>query len=277
VVTAPASLRERLELAVIEDLKAISYLADVRAYDGELGNGDEDKLDTIKRSLNGINPGVLVSTGAGKFSTRNTQRRRYTREVDVQLVLVTRSVRSRVDQRHGPLSMYRLLEDVLGRLCGWDAGVEGVGPMAATSEEPFIQEPDLCVWLVRLTAETDFSSPNRAEIGAYPLEELAGTVNHAEDDGGVLVQGTGDSLTVAAGVVTLVDAGMAAAAGWVGLRVRIESAENDENEGDFVITAAPSATQIQFSNAAGLPETSSFTWKLLAPAPVTLTREVEQP
>ena len=72
--------------------------------------------------------------------------------------------------------------------------------------------------------------------------------------------GTGDSLTVLSGVVTLVDAGASFVAGDVGKRITISGASNPENDGTFVITSRASGTTITFSNPIAITETSSFTY-----------------
>lgn len=275
-MTAPvASLREQVEAALQKDLKGIGGLRAVRLYEGELGEG-ADRLEAVKRSLNGVAPAALIATGDARFTTVNLQRRRFTRDLDLQLVVVARSLRTRADQRNGPVGIYALLETLETRLAGWDPSIPGVGRLRIVKETPLEHAPDSSVWLLTLAVETDFVAPDREELVAADLTEIAGTVNLPEDVG-VLAQGVGNSLTVSSGVVTLTNAAMASGASWVGLRVRIADAHNEANEGDFPVTAAPAPTQIQFTNPAASPESSSFTWKLLAPAPLSFTVEVEQP
>lgn len=74
--------------------------------------------------------------------------------------------------------------------------------------------------------------------------------------------GTGDSLAYSAGTVTLTDAGASFTTDDIGKRVGIQGCANAGNNGSFVITARPSSTQVQFSNALGVNETSSFTWNI---------------
>jgi hypothetical protein len=266
----PAALREQLELAVIADLKKLGLV--VRAYEGEIGDGSAERLDAIRMSLKGITPGVLVTTADATFTTDNLQRRRYTRALELQLVVVAKSLRSRHEQRLGDKGIYRLLELVEGQLSGWDAGLQGVGAMRVTAERPWVQEPDLCVWLVTFAVPTDFAAPDRAELGADDLVGIDGSLNLPETEA-VIAEGTGDTLTAAAGVATVVDAGMLAAAGWVGLVVRVSGCGNALNNGDFTITAVPAATQLQYSNPLATPESEAFTWKLLSPV-ATLSVEV---
>ncbi len=74
--------------------------------------------------------------------------------------------------------------------------------------------------------------------------------------------GTGDSLTVSAGIVTLVDAAAMFAEECVGQRITISGTTNIVNSGEFVIAGYTSATTITFAAANAITETSSFLWSL---------------
>lgn len=91
--------------------------------------------------------------------------------------------------------------------------------------------------------------------------------------------GTGDNLAVAAGIVTLTDAGAAFFAEMVGSPITIEDATTPANNGTFVVTAYVSPTQIKYANAVGLPEAFPGTWivgaALLSLAPGEVLQIVE--
>ncbi len=70
--------------------------------------------------------------------------------------------------------------------------------------------------------------------------------------------GTGDSIAVSSGLVTLTDAGAAFKLGQVGANIIVAGCTNAVNNGQFEIVARPSATTVQYRNAAATAETSSF-------------------
>lgn len=75
--------------------------------------------------------------------------------------------------------------------------------------------------------------------------------------------GTGDTITQdtpIAGTATLDDAGASFTTTMLGKRIRISGASNAGNNGSFVVTAVNSGTQIEYTNASAVTETSSFTW-----------------
>ncbi len=74
--------------------------------------------------------------------------------------------------------------------------------------------------------------------------------------------GTGDSLAVATGVVTITDAAGLFSAGHVGRRITIAGSTNRKNDGAFAIASYVSATQVTYTNAAAIAETSSFAWSI---------------
>ncbi len=73
--------------------------------------------------------------------------------------------------------------------------------------------------------------------------------------------GTGDSIAVSAGIVTLTDAAAAFVAGHEHRFVTIAGATNESNNGKFKITARTSST-VTYANADAVNETSSFTWEI---------------
>lgn len=77
--------------------------------------------------------------------------------------------------------------------------------------------------------------------------------------------GTGDSITMAGSLATLDDAAANFQTSDVGKYVTISGASNGGNNGKFQITARNSATQIEYTNASGVTETSAFTWAISYP------------
>ncbi|MBV9028050.1 MAG: hypothetical protein JO311_05495, partial [Candidatus Eremiobacteraeota bacterium] len=77
-----------------------------------------------------------------------------------------------------------------------------------------------------------------------------------------VLTGTGTSLAVSSGTVTLTAAASVFTAAHVGRTLVINSATNSANNGIFVVASYVSATQITYANASGVNETSSFTWSL---------------
>ncbi len=74
--------------------------------------------------------------------------------------------------------------------------------------------------------------------------------------------GTGDSLTVAAGIVTVVDAAAPFSRGMVGRNLTVNNATNPVNNGRFPIATYVSPTTITYLNAYAITETSSFNWMI---------------
>jgi hypothetical protein len=74
--------------------------------------------------------------------------------------------------------------------------------------------------------------------------------------------GTGDSLAVSSGVVTVTDAAGSFQAGHVGLPITISGCTNEKNNGPKIIKSVISSTQLTYEDADGTAETSSFRWEI---------------
>lgn len=74
--------------------------------------------------------------------------------------------------------------------------------------------------------------------------------------------GTGDSLAITGSTVTITDAAGKFQSADVGKYIWIQGASSSGNNGKFLITAYTSATSIDFTNASGANETSSFTYQV---------------
>lgn len=76
------------------------------------------------------------------------------------------------------------------------------------------------------------------------------------------VSGTGDSLTVSSGLVTLVDASANFLDGYAGHEIAIGNATNPVNNGVYEIYEVVNSTTVTFRNSNAITETSSFTYTI---------------
>lgn len=76
------------------------------------------------------------------------------------------------------------------------------------------------------------------------------------------ITGTGDSLAIASGIMTLTDAGAAFRADIVNSRITITGCANAANNGTFRIISRPTATTLTFENQRGVAETVALAWSI---------------
>ncbi len=81
-------------------------------------------------------------------------------------------------------------------------------------------------------------------------------------DSQAATNGTGDSIAVNAGIVTLTDAAGSFKAGHVGLQITLAGMTNPQNNGPRIIRSVISATQVTYEDAYAVAETSSFRWEV---------------
>jgi hypothetical protein len=81
-------------------------------------------------------------------------------------------------------------------------------------------------------------------------------------DANVDTTGTGDSLAVSAGTVTLTDAGATFSTHQRLRNITVSGCTNQLNNGTFVVLTRPSATTVTYYNPAAVNETSSFAWSI---------------
>ncbi len=85
---------------------------------------------------------------------------------------------------------------------------------------------------------------------------------HAQDDQ-IVTTGTGDSIAVASGIVTLTDSAATFRAGHAKRFIEITGPlTNKANKGVFQITEFVSSTVIKYANPRAIAETSSFRWEI---------------
>lgn len=106
-----------------------------------------------------------------------------------------------------------------------------------------------------VVVEDALQFPDPSSVGNYPLLIDAGVTGTRS--------GVGDSFTVAAGIVTFVDAAGLLTADLVGKFIRIVGATSTANNGLFKITGYVGATSITWNNASGVTEAFTGTWTVL--------------
>lgn len=77
--------------------------------------------------------------------------------------------------------------------------------------------------------------------------------------------GTGDSFAVAAGVVTLTDAGASWTSADIGRFITIAGSTSPANDGEFLIEDVPTGTTLKYTNASGVTEAYSGNWEINDP------------
>ena len=115
-------------------------------------------------------------------------------------------------------------------------------------------------------AETCGGNPAGAGVGADAL--LRTDVNKS---------GVGDAFTLAGTTITLTDAGAAFTAADVGQSITVAGSTTAGNNGTFLVTAVPSATSVQYTNAAGVAETFPGTWVFASAAYTRRYRVLTKP
>lgn len=274
-----STVRRQIEDAVVGALVPLRSqgLITARAWNGLVVLED---LGDIKRVTNGQYPAALVSAPARSYRTAALSRRRSIGEQRIEVVVAAASLRSREEQTRdvvtgGSAGAYALMEIIQGALLGLDLGVPGVGVVSAVSEDVVARVPDMTVWLMIFNVEVDVAVPKRIPAGTPDLTSIMAKLQPPEAEA-LLTSGIGDALamgtttttideeevTVTTGVMTLTDAAGLFLVGYVGERVRIAGAMSAGNNGIFTITGVPSATEVEFTNAAGVTEAFTGTWAI---------------
>jgi len=97
---------------------------------------------------------------------------------------------------------------------------------------------------------------------ANGFSEWTSRQRNSRMSGSLAGESVGDSIAMVGSVATLTDAGATFYDSDVGKKIRVSGCTNGTNNGMFEVTARLSATQIQFTNAVGVNETSAFTWSM---------------
>jgi hypothetical protein len=118
----------------------------IRPYNGELSKPAADAL----QALNGLAPGILVSTTQGTFHGIAANKRRIRRKLDVLLYLLSVKASSPEDRARAPGQVYDLLDRTLKRLIGFKPDFGGLatptGLMEPTLEEVMAHDATACIW-----------------------------------------------------------------------------------------------------------------------------------
>lgn len=243
------TLRAQIETAIVAALapKLLTnggYLADVRAYNGELETPDEDafRIATTRR------PCILVATGRAKYHSLQTSRRREAARLEVGLLLISGKLSTREDRTRGDTAIaagedpgiYKMLEDARAVLQASSLGLAGVGPLVPDTEQPMLHAPDVTVWSAvyetlvdaTLVAE-DANDPALTDLrqqDGLPVE--ADTTLQTVLGGTFAVVGTTVTYTAPLGTPAFPSA-------FAGARVWVQGATSPGNDGFFGITAVP--------------------------------------
>ncbi len=158
-----SALRTRLEDAVVSELDANlgagaegGYLQLVVPYAGDIGPARTD--DDLMRLTQGKAPAVLVQTGDGTYND-HTIGRIATLDLVLNLFLVSRNLRSQEDrvrsEEDAHPGIYEMIEDVRERLWRRELGVAGVGFLLPREESSILRSPDMSIWLLTYSVDTD--------------------------------------------------------------------------------------------------------------------------
>lgn len=172
------SRRADIELAVVSRLQPLTraagrYLACLAQYNGEL-----DGADDLKAALLGRAPGVLVTTSGASGETKGLRRAESRVMLNIELVVVSNHLRSRVAQKTGDAALaptadpgsYQMLEDIQRRLHGHRlVGLEGVELLTWESDGVIVQAPELTAWRQVFTTRYRLAA---LEPAAQPLESI---------------------------------------------------------------------------------------------------------
>lgn len=101
--------------------------------------------------------------------------------------------------------------------------------------------------------------------GSLSVDQAKTLADENASLGSAVANGTGDSFAVAAGVVTLTDAGATFTANDVGRFITIAGATSPGNNGTFLIEQFVDANNIKYTNASGVTEAFAGTWKTTEP------------
>lgn len=167
------SVRKAIEDAIIVqlgDLVTGGKVRTVRPYSGELAKGE---AEDVMKALNGLAPGILVSTTHGGYRGIAVNRRRVRRDIDIPLYLVNVSQSSPEDRVRGDGGIYELEDLVLERLTGvkLDLGavVVPIGHLEPIAVEVKAHDTNACIWVQtwRITVEAeqrDAPAPNVTQV-----------------------------------------------------------------------------------------------------------------
>lgn len=244
---------------------ASGYLRAVKPYGGEI---DTANLELLRNELVGQAPGVLVATGEGTYHSR-LARRRAVKDLSLELLIVSLAQRGPKERLRGGAAnepvgadpgIYKILEDLDGKLIGFDPAVAGCGLLKPHTEKPVLVTPGMTIWFKSYLFPADVS---KAAVAETALTEIKSKLAFPQADE-TLATGVGDSLAVAGTTVTLTDAASLFLPGMLGARIEITGATNAAHNGIFTLTGGSPTTATWTNTASGLPASEPFTgtWRV---------------
>jgi len=115
-----------------------------------------------------------------------------------------------------------------------------------------------------------FNAPSPSKLQVRLLKSTSSSCRLYVRPEGQPTTGTGDSIdATATPTMELTDSAGDFHSGMVGRSITISGATNPGNNGTFTITAFTSSAVIEYTNASGVTETSSFTWSVAGDATET--------
>jgi hypothetical protein len=176
-MTAPAPIRTQLENAVMDALSPLlkskpgGYLRTVAPYAGELSPSREDPH--FQRITQGYLPAVLVTTDDGAYNDHAIGRLADL-NLEVVLLFASSNLRAPEANQRGDMGasadpgIYRMLEDVRGRLFRRELGVSGVGFLIPVSESSVLRAADRSIWQQVYAVQTDANHASiESELESY--------------------------------------------------------------------------------------------------------------
>ena len=186
------STREILEDAIIEAIgskleqkrnSSSGYLGLVGAYNGALDGADG--LEAFRRRCRGQFPAVLVGAGESPYTAESVSRRRFRRDVQVDIFAASSNLRSRehrvrndpgldINSTRDP-GVYKLLEHIHAIIGGNDLGLQGVGPATPIREDSLLRIDEFTIWRAIYEFKVDahvepWSAGDGQKLTAYYLK-----------------------------------------------------------------------------------------------------------
>jgi phage gp37-like protein len=208
-----ASSRQTLEDLIIETLSAKllkaanpggGYLRAVDPYNGEMSQAEGE--DDLKRILIGRSPAVLIAAVGALVRPESITRRRFRREVDVDVYCISAHMRARESRLRSDIAaerngtedpgIFQIIEDVSTLLSGNDFDAPGISPMVPTNEEPLLRLDGFTVWRVQFEVKVDahvrpwdagdgqpfLSYSLKSQVDGHPADDPPNPIVEADGD-----------------------------------------------------------------------------------------------
>ena len=165
------SQRAAIEDAVIERIRLLGehapagYLKTVDPYQGPLEPDPEDTA--LALLMKAGTPCVGVTTDAAEFDDIPIGRRRASKAINVEIIVVSRNLRNlesgaRGDGLAGDPGVYCILQDIRKKLFGVELGIDGVGFLEPERETP-VERGETAIWRQTYAVMVDVVQPPRSE------------------------------------------------------------------------------------------------------------------